>query len=127
MSRKYLRCVLLWTLLASMLFGCSQSTVIESCITHPGEEEVPLTEEAELFILDLWENGDWEIANTKDIYHYVFETSEGTVYYCFDVGTFNHVTKNRHLQLSDAQKEQLNEFLQTEEYFYYEYLPAFAE
>ena len=63
-------------------------------------------------LVSIWNNANWEPDITKTGYDYVFEFSETELRYSSDVGIFNDPDNNRHLELTEEERMQINSFLE---------------
>lgn len=111
---KYVFCIAL--VITLFLTGCykrSENPTVESICRkdEQGEIAISLDQPDEEKLCIIWQEEKWSLGNIKVTYDYIFETSMGTIRYSMDAGVFNNITEYTYLELSEEQKECINNIL----------------
>ena len=83
---------------------------VQSQNTNPNTE-FELSADEIATVVSIWDNGNWEPDITKTGYDYVFVFSDTKLRYSSEVGIFNDPDNNRHLELTEEERMQINSFL----------------
>lgn len=112
--RKIFVCCLLAVFL--MLVGCA-NPFSSSKVQFTGRIKITspsyFSDEEKAYFYSLINSGKWgegDIIKMTGDYTFTFE-KDVTLSYASDIGAINDTTHNRHLELTDEQKNALNEFL----------------
>ena len=91
----------------------ADSILVVSSITY-SEKAIESNREIES-ILSILNNSDWEKHNTKTVYDFdfSFDGTDKKIYYTFNDGLFNDRENNRHLVVSNEQRELINSILES--------------
>lgn len=84
---------------------------VQSKNTNPNTE-FELSADEIATVVSIWDNGNWKPYITKTGYDYVFVFSETELRYSSDVGIFNDPDNNRHLELTEEERMQINSVLE---------------
>ena len=123
MKRKFIKilslCVL--ALILTAIFSACQKKKYEgplSCISILKEGKIEalidMTEGAHIEILDILNTGEWMSGITNCGHDYEFTTKKETIRYHSECGTFIDITNGCSLELSDSDREIVNDILGVE-------------
>ena len=83
----------------------------EFCYSTSDSQEIEISEEGQQYIIELLNDSKWVNDLGKCITDFGFHTEKQELRYSSDCGVFNDITNKKMLEISEAQRVKVNEFL----------------